>query len=86
MVIAVANSIAWKCSHSSAITLATVKANIHTLLLLQVEAEQSLLLLQQQFDVTLAELKSKAEILSSKLDEEAANKKQAETEVADLFL
>ncbi|XP_065909397.1 ankyrin repeat domain-containing protein 36C-like isoform X2 [Dysidea avara] len=46
-----------------------------------VEAEKSLLLLQQQFDATLAELKSKAEMLSTKLDEEAANKKQTEAEL-----
>jgi len=52
---------------------------------IQVEAEKSLLLLQQQFDATLAELKSKAEMLSTKLDEEAANKKQAEAEVTDFY-
>ena len=52
---------------------------------MQVEAEKSLLLLQQQFDATLAELKSKAEMLSTKLDEEAANKKQTEAEVSDFL-
>ena len=44
----------------------------------QVEAEK--------FDATLAELKSKAELLSTKLDEEAANKKQTEAEVTDFSL
>ena len=49
---------------------------------LQVEAEKALLQLQQQFDSSLTELKSKAEVLSAKLDEEVCNKKRAEAEVS----
>lgn len=49
---------------------------------LQVEAEKTLLQAQQQFDSTLNELKSKAELLSSRLDEEAANRKQTDAEVS----
>ena len=51
-------------------------------LVLQVEAEKALLQLQQQFDSSLSELKSKAEILSTRLDEEVASRKQADTEVS----
>lgn len=49
---------------------------------LQVEAEKALLQLQQQFDSSLTELKSKAEMLSTRLDEEVANRKQIEAEVS----
>lgn len=49
---------------------------------LQVEAEKALLQLQQHFDSSLTELKSKAEMLSTRLDDESANRKQAEAEVS----
>ena len=54
----------------------------HAMCTLQVEAEKTLLQAQQQFDSTLNELKSKAELLSSRLDEEAANRKQTDAEVS----
>ena len=54
----------------------------HDIYILQVEAEKALLQLQQQFDNSLTELKSKAEMLSTRLDEEVANKEQAEAEVS----
>jgi len=49
---------------------------------LQVEAEKALLQLQQHFDSSLTELKSKAEMLSTRLDDESVNRKQAEAEVS----
>ena len=49
---------------------------------LKVEAEKALLQLQQQFDNSLTELKSKAEVLSTRLDKEVASKEQAEDEVS----
>lgn len=54
----------------------------HDIYILQVEAEKALLQLQQQFDNSLNELKTKAEVLSTRLDEEVANKEQAEAEVS----
>ena len=47
-------------------------------------AEQSLLASQQQFEGHLSELRDKAELLSSTLDQEAHQRKKSEDEVSTL--
>ena len=49
----------------------------------QVVAENGLLEARQQFEAHLSELRSKAELLSSHLEKEAAQRKSTEEEVRD---
>jgi len=49
----------------------------------QVLAEGSLLEARQQFEAHLSELRSKAELLSSHLEEEATQRKSTEEEVRE---